>query len=245
VVTLAVDTATGTLSVALVAEGPVSHHAQTGVQVLATRSVPAERRHAELLAPTVRELIDSAGQRPDRIVVGVGPGPFTGLRVGVMTARALGQVWEVPVDGVCSLDAMGAAAHRQLAADQPGGGPVEVVAVTDARRREVYAARYRAGRRISGPHVLPPAQLAEQLRTHPARVVGEGATRYPDLLGSGAPPWTPPAAQLVIALTGGLAVRLDPLPLYLRRPDVTPPAVTTVMPSDAAQPALTAPEGGR
>ena len=226
---LALDTATSTLSVAVVEEVPPRERpgpppAVPGVSVLGERAVDADRRHAELLAPTIRDLL--RGGRPDRIVVGVGPGPFTGLRVGVATARALGQAWGVPVDGVCSLDACGAAA----AYGAGGGAGGEVVVVTDARRREVYTARYRDGRRISGPAVVTPAQLADELAARPARVVGEGARRYPELLGPGEPPWTPSAVWLVAALVTGAAERRDPLPAYLRRPDVTVPSAALTPP---------------
>ena len=90
----------------------------------------------------------------DAVVVGVGPGPFTGLRVGMVTAAALGDALDVPVHGVCSLDA--------IAVEAAGEGPLLVV--TDARRREVYWAAYdAAGHRVDGPHVQAPAALVERV----------------------------------------------------------------------------------
>ncbi len=122
--TLAIDTSSA-LSVALV----------DGDAVLAAASAYAPRGHAELLAPMVRDVLAEAGvASPSSIVVGTGPAPFTGLRVGLVTARTLGLAWDVEVLGVCSLDALGAA-HG-----------AEATVIADARRREVYWARYESGR---------------------------------------------------------------------------------------------------
>src|SRR5690554_2135371 len=96
------------------------------------------------------------------VVVGTGPAPFTGLRVGLVTARTLGFAWGVPVLGVCSLDALGA---------QHG----DVTVVTDARRKEVYWARYAHGVRVDGPAVSSPESVGA---TGP--VVGRGALMYSD-----------------------------------------------------------------
>lgn len=105
-----------------------------GDRVAASHSEFAPRGHAELLSSFVSDVMTQAGVAGsdlDGIVVGTGPAPFTGLRVGLITARTLGFAWSVPVHGVCSLDALGAE-H----------GDVTVVA--DARRKEIYWARYRA-----------------------------------------------------------------------------------------------------
>ncbi|OLT04275.1 tRNA (adenosine(37)-N6)-threonylcarbamoyltransferase complex dimerization subunit type 1 TsaB, partial [Pseudonocardia sp. CNS-004] len=114
------------------------------------------RKHAELLMPAVQAVCGDAAtalRGIDAIVVGAGPGPFTGLRVGMVTAAALGDALGVPVHGVCSLDA--------IAVDAAGEGPLLVV--TDARRREVYWAGYDAdGGRVDGPHVQAPAAVAER-----------------------------------------------------------------------------------
>ena len=116
---------------------------------LARASVFSPRGHAELLSDLVRQALAEAGAaRADitAVVVGTGPAPFTGLRVGLVTARTLALAWKVPVWGVCSLDAIGA---------EHG----DVLAVADARRREVYWARYAGGVRVAGPEVATPASV--------------------------------------------------------------------------------------
>ncbi|MDD9205376.1 tRNA (adenosine(37)-N6)-threonylcarbamoyltransferase complex dimerization subunit type 1 TsaB, partial [Georgenia sp. 10Sc9-8] len=143
--TLCLDTSAGT-GVALVGDG-----------VLASATTTDPRRHAETLAPMVHRVLEEARvARRDlqAVVAGTGPAPFTGLRVGLVTARTLARGLGVPVHGVSSLDAL---ARQALDAD----GSDEVVVVTDARRREVYWARYRSlgdddVERLTGPHVQPP-----------------------------------------------------------------------------------------
>lgn len=178
---------------------------ETGI--LASRAVTDSRAHAEQLMPLVNETLAEAGRTLDDlglIVVGVGPGPFTGLRVGVVTAQTLGFALEVPVRGVCSLDAV-AAGH--VAAGKPGG---EFLAVSDARRREVYWARYAAdGRRVDPPAVSPASELPE------LPVVGPGAG-----LAGGTPS---PLDGGVLALAGPVLPEAGLSPLYLRRPDATVP----------------------
>lgn len=216
-VLLAIDTSTAAVGAAL--------HDGSGV---VARAVSEDgRRHGELLAPAVRRVLQDAGvDRTDltRVVVGVGPGPFTGLRVGVVTglvmAHALGL--QAP-DGVCSLDAL---AHGVVGRHE---GPLLVA--TDARRKEVYWAVYevggRAARRIQGPGVARAADLPEQVRDLP--VVGRGSSLYPDALPypvAHAPADVDPGALATLAhrlVTGdhpdaGTAL-LPPEPLYLRRPD--------------------------
>ena len=189
-----------------------------GDRVLAQDSVFAPRGHAELLAPMITAVLARAGAGDfgeggggaiDAIVVGTGPAPFTGLRVGLVTAKALALAWRVPVWGVCSLDALGA----------EHGGAVTVVA--DARRREVYWARYEGGERVEGPAVSPPKDVPVA-----GAIVGRGAALYPDVFGE-APPesaWDPDPAWLArIAARrrkAGDAGDLGIEPLYLRRPDV-------------------------
>ena len=115
-----------------------------GDRVLAARSEAMPRGHQERLAPLVRELAEEASgpfKTLPRIGVTVGPGSVTGLRVGMATAAAYGHALGVPVHGVCSTDAIG------------GRTTGEVLVVTDARRREVYWARYRDGVRVAGPGV--------------------------------------------------------------------------------------------
>lgn len=197
---LALDTATPAVTVALA----------DGAEVLAERTVVDARRHGELLAPAIAAVLDRGGvdrRALSRIVVGVGPGPFTGLRVGLMTARTLGAALGVPVAGVCTLDL--------LAYDSGLAGSYAVA--TDARRREVYWARYLDGRRVEGPLVDRPDRLATE-----GPVVGAGALLYPAAFPDARPPETPSAAALCRYVAAGLPT-LPPQPLYLRRPDATPP----------------------
>jgi tRNA threonylcarbamoyladenosine biosynthesis protein TsaB len=177
-------------------------------EALARRSVFAPRGHAEQLTDLVRQAMDEAGvARPDvtGIVVGTGPAPFTGLRVGLVTARMLAFAWGVPVWGVCSLDALGAAQR-------------DAVVIGDARRREVYWARYAAGERIDGPAVAAPADVSIGAGE---RVVGRGAVLYPEAF-PGAIEADPDPLWLAREALRRRSVgeELDTEPLYLRRPDV-------------------------
>jgi tRNA threonylcarbamoyladenosine biosynthesis protein TsaB len=200
-VLLAFDTATAAITVA-VADGPA---------ILAETTTLDPRRHGELLAMGIDEALRKAGVAATDlggIAVGVGPGPFTGLRVGVVTARAMGSVLGIPVAGVCSLDVLAHAARL----------PDEFLVATDARRQEVYWARYApGGRRLDGPHVNRPADVA-----YAGPVVGHGARLYPAAFPDPRPPEYPSAAALCSYVASG-APTLDPLPLYLRRPDVAEP----------------------
>ena len=175
-------------------------------------------RHGELLAPLLERLLAQAGvERTDLtgVAVGTGPGPFTGLRVGLVTARTLGAVLGVPVAGVCSLDV--------IAAEAAAAGLVEgrFLVATDARRKEIYHAVYAAGpdgcRREGDPSVARPAELPEGLRTLPC--VGPGPGMYPDDLTDPRGLERPSAAWLARAVVDGLAATTLPEPLYLRRPD--------------------------
>ncbi|MGH3344304.1 MAG: tRNA (adenosine(37)-N6)-threonylcarbamoyltransferase complex dimerization subunit type 1 TsaB [Carbonactinosporaceae bacterium] len=188
------------------------------VTVVETVSVDA-RRHGELLAPGIDRVLAGAGRsRRDLtdIAVGVGPGPFTGLRVGLVTAYALGDTLGVPVHGVCTLDVLAYAYGLD--------GPFAVA--TDARRREVYWASYTDFRsRTSGPAVDRPATVAARLAGLP--VVGEGASIYRDCFPDAREPRLPSASALgrlaAERLAAGGAGLLPPQPLYLRRPDAAVP----------------------
>jgi len=143
------------------------------------------------------------------VAVGVGPGPFTGLRVGVVTARTLGFVLDIPVYGVCSLDA--------VALEVVGSGTAHdsFLVATDARRKEVYLASYDAdGRRLEGPVVTRPAEVATD-----APVAGAGPELYPDAFPHAIAPARPSAGWLAAGVASELVELLDPEPLYLRRPD--------------------------
>jgi tRNA threonylcarbamoyl adenosine modification protein YeaZ len=203
VLVLALDTATPTLVAGLARWSP-----DGAAEVLAERSVPSGNRHAELLTVAVTEVLAAAGVTVadlDAVVTGLGPGPFTGLRVGVVTAAALADARGVPAVGVCSLDAVGSGART---------------VVTDARRKEVYWAAYAGdGSRTAGPGVVRPEELAVE-----GPVVGD--PRFAERLGVAVAPADVTTAGLLRAAAGQLA---DPssagplVPLYLRRPDAVPP----------------------
>ena len=145
--------------------------------------------------------------------MGVGPGPFTGLRVGLVTARTLAFVLDLPVYGVCSLDALALEAVATGAVAEP------FVVATDARRKEVYLASYDgAGARLEGPAVAKPDSVATELP-----VVGEGAHLYPADFPHPVGPQRASAAWLGRAIVHETAELLDPDPLYLRRPDAEIP----------------------
>ncbi len=205
---LAFDTATPYVTVAL----------HDGEDVVAERRSTERMKHGEQLAPLIEAVLTDAGvvrQDLTAIAVGVGPGPFTGLRVGLVTARTLALVLEIPVYGVCSLDVL---AVEAALGPEPVGS--DFVVATDARRKEVYLASYDdQGRRLEGPEVLRPADAATA-----APVVGEGAVLYPADFPDPRGPVLPSAAWLARAVTEELAELRDPEPLYLRRPDAIAPA---------------------
>jgi tRNA threonylcarbamoyl adenosine modification protein YeaZ len=189
-VVLAIDTATPAVTAGIVR--------LDSVEVLAERVTVDARAHAEQLTPNVLAALADAGMTVDElgaVVVGCGPGPFTGLRVGMATAAAYGHALGIPVHGVCSLDAIGV--------DTEG----DALVVTDARRREVYWARYRDGVRIDGPAVNAPADVPG---------AAEALER---------PPVYPTVAGLVRAVSDWAAEPAPLIPLYLRRPDAKPSVV--------------------
>jgi tRNA threonylcarbamoyl adenosine modification protein YeaZ len=212
VLVLGFDTATPAVSVAL----------HDGERVIAAASALDGRRHSELLMPMITTIMADAGaSRADltAIAVGVGPGPYTGLRVGLVTARVLGSVLRLPVSGVCSLDVIAASAAS--AASASPAGPFLVA--TDARRKEVYWARYdAAGRRIAGPHVTQASAIPDAADLP---VAGAGGPLYPEAFGELIGPAYPDARALcgLVARPAGQVPLLDPEPLYLRRPDAREP----------------------
>ncbi|HVE63105.1 MAG TPA: tRNA (adenosine(37)-N6)-threonylcarbamoyltransferase complex dimerization subunit type 1 TsaB [Mycobacteriales bacterium] len=214
VLTLAIDTSSVVTSVALHDGGRSDDQA-----VVQCVDEHAPHRHVELLAPAVEAVLQAAGCRPrdlGRVAVGVGPGPFTGLRVGLMTARALGHALDVEVVGVGSLDA--------IAAQVVGSS---VVVVTDARRREVYWAQYAAdGVALSPAAVDKPDALAEHLRASDftGEVVGLGRSIYPDAFREfpGTADVSPSAAWVARLAAAGRGTS-STAPLYLRRPDAQTP----------------------
>jgi tRNA threonylcarbamoyl adenosine modification protein YeaZ len=172
-------------------------------------------RHGEMLAPGIAAVLAQAGAESrdvTAVAVGVGPGPFTGLRVGLVTARTMAHALGIPVYGVCTLDVLAAEAI-----DEGVAGPF--VVATDAPRKEVYQATYDDAGRVDGPVVLRPLEAATE-RT----VVGRGALLYPEAFSHAAPPEHPSAAVLCDVVVGERFELLDPEPLYLRRPDAAVPA---------------------
>ena len=212
---LAFDTATPFVTVAL--HDSAGRGDGESPRVVAERRSEQRMKHGEQLAPLIDAVLTDAGivrQDLTAIAVGVGPGPYTGLRVGLMTARTLAFVLDIPVYGVCSLDVVALeAAH--------GATPIgrEFLVATDARRKEVYLAAYdQQGRRLDGPEVVRPADVATD-----RPVAGEGARIYPDAFPDARDPALPSAAWLARAVAEELAELHDPEPMYLRRPDAIAP----------------------
>ena len=196
---LVIDTATPAVTAAVVVR-------DGGIEVVGERITLDARAHAETLTPNVVAAVAQAGLTMadlHAVVIGCGPGPFTGLRVGMATAAAYGHALDVPVRGVCSLDAIGVLTSG------------EVLVVTDARRREVYWARYRDGVRIDGPDVAAPADVPVG--------AADAVAGSPDHVGLFALPVVgtayPTAAGLVAAVSDWTGEPEALVPLYLRRPD--------------------------
>ncbi|MGH9071778.1 MAG: tRNA (adenosine(37)-N6)-threonylcarbamoyltransferase complex dimerization subunit type 1 TsaB [Acidimicrobiales bacterium] len=173
-IVLGIETATSYVSVAL------GNHEGT----LASTNLAARRRHAELVAPAIEWVCDRAGVSLGEVrvvAVDVGPGLFTGLRVGVATAKACAQALRVPMIGLSSLDlcAFGVRYSERL-----------VAAVIDARKGEVYWAFYRQVpgglQRLGAYRISPPSELAAELaaRSEPCLAVGDGALRYAEMFGA-------------------------------------------------------------
>jgi tRNA threonylcarbamoyladenosine biosynthesis protein TsaB len=215
-VILGFDTATPATAVALL----------RGDEVVEARHDPApgERPgHAQRLLELVAHVMDGTRwEEIERIAVGVGPGSFTGLRIGIATARALAQARRIPLVGVSSLEALAAGAEAR-----------RVAAVIDARRGEVFAAIYRDGRLELEPAALAPDELADRLRQpgESTLAVGDGAVRFREQLepaGAEIPADGSSLHRLSAAWICRLGARAEPagpgtvLPSYLREPDAKP-----------------------
>jgi tRNA threonylcarbamoyl adenosine modification protein YeaZ len=225
VLTLVLDTATPAVTAAL-----ASISADGSAALLAERVTVDARAHGELLAPAIAEVLRAGGvaaRELSTVVAGVGPGPFTGLRVGLVTAAALADTLTIPVYGVCTLDAFGWAASVASPSPSSSSSPdgVPVLVATDARRHEVYWAVYVDGTRVAGPAVNRPSEVD---CSGIGFAVGDGALRYADVLR--VPVRDEPRYPPAVGLASLAAARMlhgapsEPLtPLYLRRPDAVVP----------------------
>jgi tRNA threonylcarbamoyladenosine biosynthesis protein TsaB len=217
VLLLAIDTATSAITVAL----------HDGDGVLAESSTLDVRRHGEYLAPGIARVLGEAGctaAEVTGVVAGIGPGPFTALRIGLVTARTFGFACGIPVFGVCSLDAL---AHQAWLQDATGLGRAFVVA-TDARRKEVYWARFDTTAdgvvRGSEPLVAKSEAIAVEVEGLP--VIGRGGVLYPGSFGRHLGPLDVSAGALADLAVRRMAAGVDlprAEPMYLRRPDAIPP----------------------
>lgn len=230
------------------------HGSEAGAsfEILARYESEDTRSHAEVMGPYAQAALQDAGVRGedlDAILTGTGPGPFTGLRAGIVTARALGFAWSVPVYGMMSLTALaeravsvavtgeaGAAAGEGNVerAFAPGEG-AELLVLSDARRREVYSARYRVNAEgyslVDGPNVCPASEILPDRA--PSYAYGYGAGLYSETLEEHG--WTivdsarqvhPPAEYLVAAAArlGVENLSEDTSAQYLRDSDAKVPA---------------------
>lgn len=213
---LALDTSSAAVTAAIV-------DVSDGVRVVAERVTVNARGHGELLAPSIAACMDEAGCTPvdlSAVVAGLGPGPFTGLRVGLVTAAVFAQTLGIASYGVCSLDAI-----------VPTGLQQPLIVATDARRKELYWARYDAdGMRMDGPHVAHPEDVP--VADVPV-LAGAGARLYEERLGR---PVIGDDYPQMATLVAGAADRVRSgapsetlTPMYLRRPDaVANPTVKRV-----------------
>jgi tRNA threonylcarbamoyl adenosine modification protein YeaZ len=215
VLVLALDTSTAAVTAG------VLDVAESGAeaQVCAEQVQVNPRGHAELLAPAIAACLSAVGVTPGdlgAVVAGNGPGPYTGLRVGLVTAAVLAEALAIPAYGVGSLDAIAFA----------NPGPGELLVASDARRREVYWARYGAdGARTAGPGVARPAEVPVAA----AAMAGAGARLYRDVFGL---PQRPHDYPTVAALAACALARIRAAapgevlqPCYLRRPDAVAPGL--------------------
>jgi tRNA threonylcarbamoyl adenosine modification protein YeaZ len=208
VLVLAIDTSSAAVTAAVL---DLSADARYAEQV-----TDNARGHGEYLAPGIAACLAEVGAAPGdlrAIVAGTGPGPFTGLRVGLVTVAVMGKVLGIPTYGVCSLDAIAGA----VASESP------LLVATDARRKEIYWAHYVDGVRVDGPEVSHPADI----RSEAVAMAGAGARLYADVLNLPiVGPDYPSAAALVRCAAERIRAGTPSetlTPLYLRRPDAVPP----------------------
>jgi tRNA threonylcarbamoyl adenosine modification protein YeaZ len=209
VLTLVLDTATPAVTAGLVTVG-------SSIEVLAEKVIVDSRAHGESLTPSISACLQQVGLTTrdlGAIVAGLGPGPFTGLRVGLVTAMSIGHALGIPSYGVGTLDALAYGTTGRL------------LVATDARRKELYFGVYANGHRLSGPNVAKPTDIPWEFDA----AVGAGAHLYQNVLG--VPVLDEPRYPSVRAFGELAADRIRGgapseklTPLYLRRPDAVPPA---------------------
>jgi tRNA threonylcarbamoyladenosine biosynthesis protein TsaB len=202
VLTLGITTSTDVVGVALGSDG----------EVLSSKSLETDRRHAEELMPMIIEVLAIAGSRMSdlgQLAVDVGPGRFTGLRVGLATIRTLAFALDLEIVPVSSLELLAL-----------GSGMTEVVSVIDARRDEVFQQRYSNGEAQGAAVVGSPADLVKSL-PHDIYAAGDGANRYSDFYENRVGE-SNPSARLLVTLAHGRPALPGPkvMPRYMREPDV-------------------------
>lgn len=233
------------------------HGSEAGAsfEILARYESEDTRSHAEVMGPYAQAALQDAGVRGedlDAILTGTGPGPFTGLRAGIVTARALGFAWSVPVYGMMSLTALAERAVSGAAAEDTAGEEnverafasaesaelvegAELLVLSDARRREVYSARYRVNvagySLVDGPNVCPASEILPG--GAPSYAYGYGAGLYTEALEEHG--WTivdsarevHPHAEYLVAAAARLGIENlseDTSAQYLRDSDAKVPA---------------------
>jgi len=221
-VVLGVDTATADAVVGVAADGEMVHEARVDP------GPDGRPRHSQVLLPEIERGVESAGgwERIDRIAVGVGPGSFTGLRIGIATARALAQARQIPAAPVGSL----AALARGISTSAEGAGRL-ALPVIDARRGEAFAALIEDGAaELWPPFVAPPDELGDRVRALDGAplAAGDGAVAFAAELEAAGATVAPPEdpihriAARHVCTVGETAIEASPdqiQPLYLRPPD--------------------------
>lgn len=192
-ISLALDTSFGT-SVAVLSDG----------KVLAQLDYPENMTHAERIGQATADVLEKAGllaAQIDRVVIGIGPGPFTGLRVGIAAAKFFSIGAKAELVGVCSLDAIAFDYYQ-------AGGTGKLLVSTDARRKERFWAKY------DGLGEGVPIRIEGPLVSRPEAISGEGFETNNLVVSA--------AALGMIAYLQGKKVNRDVTPIYLREPDATP-----------------------
>jgi len=192
-ISLAIDTSTSRTSVAIVDAGALLWHG----------SRDGATAHGDALPSLVQQAL-GVQNAIDQVVVGMGPGPYTGLRVGIAFARSFALARTIGVIGICSLDALAALVVEEN----------DFIVATDARRKEVYWAKYENGKRVGDPAVEFPLELSRSALP----IFGEGAVKYG--IGSNSDILFPDLVAMV-RISESPHNWIDS-PMYLRRPDAVP-----------------------